>query len=100
MGLNRVRVQNYRALADVDIEVGPVNVLFGPNGAGASTLLDTMCFFRDCAMRGVEVASLERDHGIGLLWDGADEGARILLEVARGGGVTYGLSFSLVAVHS
>ena len=96
MGLNRVRVRNYRALADVDVEVGPINVLFGPNGAGKSTLLDTVYFFRDCAIRGVEVASSERDHGIGLLWDGADKDARILVELA-GGGVTYGLSFSLAA---
>ena len=96
MGLNRVRVRNYRALADVDVEVGPINVLFGPNGAGKSTLLDTVYFFRDCAIRGVEVASSERDHGIGLLWDGAEKDARILVELA-GGGVTYGLSFSLAA---
>lgn len=96
MGLNRVRVRNYRALADVDVEVGPINVLFGPNGAGKSTLLDTMYFFRDCAIRGVEVASSERDHGIGLLWDGAGDDSRILVELA-GGGVTYGLSFSLAA---
>ena len=96
MGLNRVRVRNYRALADVDVEVGPINVLFGPNGAGKSTLLDTVYFFRDCAIRGVEVASSERDHGIGLLWDGADKDARILVDLA-GGGVTYELSFSLAA---
>ena len=96
MGLNRVRVRNYRALADVDIEVGPINVLFGPNGAGKSTLLDTVYFFRDCAIRGVEVASSARDHGIGLLWDGADNGTPILVEIS-GGGVTYGLSFSLAA---
>ncbi len=96
MGLNRVRVRNYRALADVDVEVGPINVLFGPNGAGKSTLLDTVYFFRDCAIRGVEVASSERDHGIGLLWDGAGNDSRILVELT-GGGVTYGLSFSLAA---
>ena len=94
MGLNRVRVCNYRALADVDIEVGPINVLFGPNGAGKSTLLDTIYFVRDCAIRGVEVASSYRGHGIGLLWDGAADDAGILVEVADGG-VTYGLSFSL-----
>ena len=93
MGLNRVRVRNYRALADVDLEVGPINVLFGPNGAGKSTLLDTVHFFRDCAIRGVEVASSERDHGIGLLWDGADNNASILVELS-GGGVTYGLSLA------
>ena len=96
MGLNAIRVRNYRALADVDIEVGAINVLFGPNGAGKSTLLDTVYFFRDCAIRGVEVASSERDHGIGLLWDGASDDRRILVELA-GGGVTYALSFSLAA---
>ena len=96
MGLNAIRVRNYRALADVDIEVGAINVLFGPNGAGKSTLLDTVYFFRDCATRGVEVASSERDHGIGLLWDGASDDRRILVELA-GGGVTYALSFSLAA---
>ena len=96
MGLERVCVRNYRALADVDIAVGPINVLFGPNGAGKSTLLDTVYFFRDCAIRGVEVASSERDHGIGLLWDGAGNDARMLVELT-GGGVTYGLSFSLAA---
>ena len=80
----------------MDVEVGPINVLFGPNGAGKSTLLDTVYFFRDCAIRGVEVASSERDHGIGLLWDGAGNDARILVELT-GGEVTYGLSFTLTA---
>ena len=96
MGLDRIRVRNYRALADIDVEVGPINVLFGPNGAGKSTLLDTVCFFRDCAIRGVEVASSQRDHGIGMLWDGAGNGEPMQVELAAGG-VAYGLSFSLTA---
>ena len=65
--------------------MGAINVLFGPSGAGKSTLLDTVYFFRDCAIRGVEVASSERDHGIGLLWDGASDDRRILVELAGGG---------------
>ena len=96
MALDRVRVRNYRALADVDIELGPINVVFGPNGAGKTTLLDTVYFFRDCAIRGVELASSDRDHGIGMLWDGAPEDARILVELECGG-VTYALSFGLAA---
>ena len=96
MSLEQIRVRNYRALADVNIEVGPVNVFFGPNGAGKSTLLDTVYFFRDCAIRGVELASSNRDHGIGLLWDGANEDARIEVELT-GGGVTYELAFTLSA---
>ena len=95
-GLTRIRVRNYRALADVEVEAGPINVVFGPNGAGKSTLLDTLYFFRDCAIRGVELASSRRSHGIGILWDGAGRGDRILIELATRD-VSYGLSFSLSA---
>ncbi len=93
-GLTRIHVQNYRALADVELEVGPINLVFGPNGAGKSTLLDSLYFFRDCAIRGVETASSERDHGIGILWDGAVESPRITVELEYSN-VTYGLSFVL-----
>ena len=95
-GLTSIHVRNYRALADVQLEAGPINVVFGPNGAGKSTLLDSLYFFRDCAIRGVEVASSERDHGIGILWDGAAEDQRVTIELADGG-ITYGLSFSISA---
>ena len=95
-GLTRIRVQNYRALADVELNVGPINLVFGPNGAGKSTLLDSLYFFRDCAIRGVEVASSERDHGIGILWDGAVDDQRIEVELDDGS-VSYRLSFVLAA---
>ena len=95
-GLTRIQVRNYRALADVELSVGPINVVFGPNGAGKSTLMDSLYFFRDCAIRGVEVASSERDHGIGILWDGAVEDQRIMIELDDGD-VTYRLSFVLAA---
>ena len=95
-GLTRILVRNYRALADVDLDVGPINVVFGPNGAGKSTLLDTLYFFRDCAIRGVEVASSERSHGIGILWDGADDDEGISIELATDS-IAYGLTFSLSA---
>lgn len=71
--LRSVRVRNYRSLADVKIDLEPINVLFGPNGAGKSSFLDTIWFVRDCAIRGVDLASSVRSHGIGLLYDGATE---------------------------
>ena len=95
-GLAKISVRNYRALGSIALDLGPVNLIFGPNGAGKSTLLDTLYFFRDCAIRGVEVASSERSHGIGVLWDGAEEDAGITIEL-RTGSIEYGLTFSLSA---
>ena len=94
-GITQLRVRNYRSLADISLDIRPVNVIFGPNGAGKSTLLDTLYFFRDCAIRGVELATAERSHGIGILWDGAGEDARIALAVATDNAdyeLTFGLS--------
>ncbi len=53
--LKSIHVQNYRSLADVSLELEPINVLLGPNGAGKSSLLDAIWFVRDCAIRGVEL---------------------------------------------
>ena len=92
--LAQLKVTNYRSLADLSLAIGPVNVLFGPNGSGKSTLLDTIWFFRDCAIRGVELASSDRSHGIGILWDGADEGERISITLATEE-VEYALQFGL-----
>ncbi len=73
--LIRLGVRNFRALAHVDLELDTLNVFFGPNGSGKSTLLDVIWFVRDCAVRGVDLASSDRSHGIGALWDGEEEGA-------------------------
>jgi hypothetical protein len=80
--ITRMRVRNFRSLADVRVDTGPLNVLFGPNGSGKSSFLDTIWFVRDCATRSVELASSVRSHGIGLLFDGAAEGDRISVAVA------------------
>lgn len=92
--LTRVRTRNYRSLADVTVDVGGVTVLFGHNGSGKSTFLDVAWFFRDCALNGVDVAAERRGHGIGLLWDGADEREPIVLGLAAAG-VQYELRCSL-----
>lgn len=79
--LVRLEIHNFRSLADVNIKVDTLNILFGPNGAGKSTFLDTVWFVRDCAIRGVDAASSDRSHGIGALWDGADQGANISIKL-------------------
>lgn len=82
--ITKVHIKNYRALADVSVDLRDLNVFFGPNGAGKSTFLDTVWFVRDCAIRSVELASAARSHGIGLLFDGAGEGEQITVAVSTG----------------
>ncbi len=90
--LTHLQIKNFRSLADVKIQINPLNIIFGPNGAGKTTLLDTIWFVRDCAIRGVDLASSERDRGIGLLWDGADEGENISIKILTPSG-EYEVSF-------
>jgi predicted ATPase len=54
--LTRLRVQNFRSLADVTVEFGPLTVLVGPNGAGKSNLVDALRFLRDAATEGLDQA--------------------------------------------
>jgi predicted ATPase len=90
--LTDLQIKNFRSLADVNIQINPLNIIFGPNGGGKTTLLDTIWFVRDCAIRGVDLASSERDHGIGLLWDAADEGENISIKIVTPSG-EYEVSF-------
>lgn len=40
--IRRLRVKGYKSLVDVDVELGPLTVVFGPNATGKSNLLDAV----------------------------------------------------------
>lgn len=40
--VKRVRIRGYKSLADVDVHLQPLSVLFGPNAAGKSNFLDAL----------------------------------------------------------
>src|SRR2546423_6118511 len=40
--LKRVKIQGYKSLADVEVNLQPLSVLFGPNASGKSNLLDAL----------------------------------------------------------
>lgn len=87
-----ILVRNFRCLRDVEVTTMPINVMFGPNGIGKSSFLDAVWFVRDCAIRGTELASSDRHHGIGVLWDGAGPDDRIEITI-RTNLVEYTVSF-------
>ena len=40
--LSRIRVRGYKSLRDLEVELKPLTLLFGPNSAGKSNILDAM----------------------------------------------------------
>lgn len=40
--LNRIRIKGYKSLADVEVGLKPLSMLFGPNAAGKSNFLDAL----------------------------------------------------------
>ncbi|WP_133510930.1 AAA family ATPase [Candidatus Thiosymbion oneisti] len=40
--LNRIRIQGYKSLRDLEVRLQPLSVLFGPNAAGKSNFLDVL----------------------------------------------------------
>ena len=40
--LKRVHIRGYKSLADVEVTLEPLTVLFGPNAAGKSNFLDAL----------------------------------------------------------
>jgi predicted ATPase len=82
MLVEMISVKNFRAISQLEnLPLSPINVFFGPNGSGKSTLLDTLWFLRDCAIQGATRAANNRNHGIGLVWDGADAQAPVEIEI-------------------
>jgi predicted ATPase len=42
--INRVRLKNYKSIAQCDVRLGPLTILVGPNGSGKSNFLDALAF--------------------------------------------------------
>src|SRR5438552_4493145 len=40
--LKRVKIQGYKSLANVEVQLQPLSVLFGPNASGKSNFLDAL----------------------------------------------------------
>lgn len=42
--ISRVRLKNYKSIAECDVRLGPLAILVGPNGSGKSNFLDALRF--------------------------------------------------------
>ncbi|MEV9067007.1 AAA family ATPase [Klebsiella quasipneumoniae] len=37
-----IRIQNFRSVRDIELELGPLNIVFGPNGCGKSNIYNAI----------------------------------------------------------
>jgi predicted ATPase len=73
MRLDRLKVDNYRSLRDVDLKLHPLNLLIGTNASGKSNILDALRFLA----QGVQEKDFARAVGsrgnvVQLAWKGAE----------------------------
>ncbi len=50
--IHRFRVQNFKSIVDVDVDLSPVTVLVGKSGTGKSNFVQALRFLRDVLMSG------------------------------------------------
>ncbi len=54
--IHRIRIQNFKSLRDVTVDLSPVTVLIGKSGTGKSNFVSAIRFLRDCLINPQDVA--------------------------------------------
>ena len=98
--ISRLRVKNFRSIAEIDIPLGPLTVLIGPNGSGKSNVVDALRFVRDVFTRGLDQAVLDRE-GMEVIrrWMPEGEAGEVEIEVTvkvTEGTVSYGFTLAML----
>lgn len=73
--LTRVRITNYRSLADVSVDLERFTVLIGANASGKTNFVDALGLLADSLSDELETAVLRRGGREALLWQGSASGS-------------------------
>jgi predicted ATPase len=76
--ITRLQVRNFKSLREIDLELGSLNVLVGPNMSGKSNILDALHFLREIffpegGRPGVGSAIAARGGVDDIIWRGSDD---------------------------
>jgi predicted ATPase len=90
--IERLRVKNFKALRDIEIELTPVHVLIGPNDSGKTSILDALAALCRSVDHDLTQAFLGSWKGAELVWAGhAQEAVDIKADFDNYGVSTYGM---------
>ena len=81
MAITRIKISNFRSFGMVDVRLGKLNVVIGPNASGKSNFVQVMRFLKDIATSGLE-AAISRQGGMKYLRNVAskeDEPVRVII---------------------
>lgn len=62
--ITRLKVQSFKSLVDIDIELEPLTVFVGLNGSGKSNVLDALQFVSDAVRENLDYAVLSKRQGM------------------------------------
>jgi predicted ATPase len=82
MAIRELRVRGYRSVRDVDLTLGPVNVLVGPNGCGKSNLYRAVHLLAAAADGRLARTFAEEGGMPSALWAGERHKGRVRMTVA------------------
>ena len=76
--ITRLQVRNFKSIREIDLSLGSLNVLVGPNMSGKSNILDVFrflhqVFFPEAGTAGVLYALAQRGGVNEVLWKGGDD---------------------------
>jgi len=54
--ISRIAAKNFRSFRDIEVDLGPLEVIIGPNAAGKSNLVEVVRFLSDITRTGFENA--------------------------------------------
>ena len=82
--IDRLKIQGFKSLQDVDLELGKLNVLIGPNGAGKSNLVSYFQMLREMAEERLQVWIGKRGGADRLLTFGAKRTSQLSSRISIG----------------
>ena len=68
--IKRLRVKNFKALREIEVELTPIHVLIGPNDSGKTSILDVIAALCRSVDHGLAKAFLGSWKGKELVWNG------------------------------
>jgi predicted ATPase len=93
--ITKVRIQNYKALRDVTLELTPIHVLIGPNDSGKTSILEAIAALCRSVDHDLSHAFLGAWKGKELFWQNSENSLITIQAELETGGSTYSYELSV-----